>query len=161
MKKERRAGITIIVDYPPNYQDIRKFLPEYCDKLVFTYGYRIFNPKGFNIDPGLLRHEMHHADQQAEYGTQSLIILPARFRIRKWWHRYLRDKAFRLSQEIPAYQLQFQAYKQAIKNPRKLHEMALGLAKDLSGPFYGGLISTFDALKAVKADQIYKFKVSL
>jgi len=149
--------LQIINDYPPNINEIRKYLPIH-DKVVFTYGYRLFNPKGYRIDPALMKHEMKHADQQAEYGMTGFWI-PAKYRIYKWWRRYLRDKAFRLSQELPAYQSQYQEYAKILKDRNKLHNLTLMLAKDLASPLYGSLLSTAQALEAIKNPILYKFRV--
>ena len=157
MKKKREQGMLICEDIPPNYQEIKKFLPGVHDKVIFTWGNIIYNPRGFKIDPGLMRHEQIHFDQQVQYGSKGFWI-PFGYRVRKWWHRYLRDPAFRLSQELPAYQVQLQVYAEAIKSKEKLHKVALMLAKDLSGPLYGSLLSTDQAYGAIRNPKLYKFR---
>ena len=157
MKTESRSGMIICNDeVPPNYQEVKKFLPAIHDKIIYTWGNTIYNPAGFNIDPGLMRHEMKHSEQQADYGW---LLVPFRYKISRWWHRYLRDRAFRLSQELPAYQLQFQTYAMAIKDKNKLKRVAVALAKDLSGPIYGGMLSLDQAVKAIQNPKIYEFRV--
>ena len=146
----------IIKAFPPNIDQIRKHLPKVADTMVFTWGYVIYTPSGYQLEPGLIRHEQHHADQQAEYGTQSVwgkIVLP-RYRIQKWWKRYLEEPAFRLSQEIPAYQLQYREYKKVVKDKNKLNRLAVMLAKDLSSPFYGNIMSTTEAVQAITREEL-------
>lgn len=150
----------IVRAYPPNIDQIRKYLPIH-DKVIYTFGDKIFNPKGLRIDPALYKHEEVHFNQQMRYGNNSFwqnFTLP-KYRIGKWWTRYLKDYAFRLSQEIPAYQTQLREYKKILKDRNDQAKIALMLAKDLSSPLYGKLISTEQALKAIRAEKLYDFKV--
>ena len=136
----------IINTYPPNIREIRKFFPVH-DRVVFTWGDKIFNYHNLRIDPGLMKHEEEHSKQQLSYGW---ILLPDSFKIKRWWHRYLRDSEFRLSQEIPAYQAQFREYKKVILDKNRLHKIAMDLAFDLSSLLYGSIISFDKALKLIK-----------
>ena len=147
--------------YPPNIDEIRKYLPIH-DKVVFCWGDLLFNPNNLRIDPALMAHEQVHFDQQMRYGKNSFwqnFTLP-KYRIGKWWDRYLKNYAFRLSQEIPAYQKQYWEYCKVLKDKNDQNRMAIMLAKDLSSPLYGNLISTENAIKAIKEEKLYDFKVS-
>ena len=150
-----------IKKFAPNMNEIRKYMPkEVVDKIVFTWGDVVCNPYGLRLDPAIMRHESTHFTQQMRFGKNKFwqnFTLP-RHRIEKWWKRYLRDYAFRLSQEIPAYQAQYREYKNVLKG-KELEDMAVLLAKDLSSPLYGKLINTAQALKAIKREIIYDFSV--
>ena len=150
----------IIKAYPPNIDEIRKYLPIH-DKVVFCWGDLLFNPNNLRIDPALYKHEEKHFEQQMKYGRNAFwqnFTLP-KYRIGKWWDRYLKDYAFRLSQELPAYQVQYREYLKILKDRNDQAKMALMLARDLSSPLYGKLISTEQALKAITAEKLYEFKV--
>lgn len=151
--------LKVVFDYPPNINEIRKFF-NIRDNAVFCWGGTIYNPKGVSIDSALMAHEQKHSDQQSSYGTDKLfnIIMP-QHRIKDWWHRYLRDKAFRLSQELPAYQIQYKEYKKIIKDKNKLFEVLRQVAIDLSGETYGKIIDFNQAMEAIKNKEEYEFRV--
>ena len=149
----------IVFSHPPNIKEIRKYLNP-RDDAVYCYGGTIYNPKGVRIDLALMAHEQKHSDQQSSYGTNKLWnVLHPKHRIKDWWHRYLRDKAFRLSQELPAYQCQYREIKKIVKSKEKLFFILKELAKDLSGETYGKIISFNEAVNAIKKDRLYEFNV--
>ena len=149
----------IVYSYPPNYNEIRKYLRP-SKGVVYTHGTIIYNPDKGKVDKALERHEGIHSQQQSLYGTEKIWmgILPPRFRIKRWWDRYLKDYAFRLSQEIPAYQIQYQVLKEEIKDKNKLNKELFRLARDLSSPMYGSIISMNDAMKAIQREELYCFQ---
>lgn len=129
------------VDYPPNYEAICAVFPEVrrMKGVVFTYGPIIFNPSGQEITPDLMHHEQTHTIQQ---GSDPAL----------WWENYLKDGEFRLAQELEAYQVQ---YNFARQNWHRTHRKNLlfRIAKDLSGPMYGKMISKQEALKLIKGEK--------
>lgn len=133
-------------EFPPNYDEIRKILVNIPETMVFVFGDTIYNPSGNEIVPALEAHEAHHSLQQGK-SPQT------------WWRRYLTDGAFRASQEIPAYQMQYRQYKKEIKDRNKLNNILIGLAMELSSPAYGSIISTQEAMEAIKTDKLYNFRV--
>lgn len=133
-----------VKDYPPNIEEIRKILKDVPETMVFTYGDTIFNPSGNPLDSALEAHEEYHMEQQKSSP-------------REWWQRYLLDPAFRASQEIPAYQKQYQEYKKEIKDRNKLHSVLFSLGMELSGPAYGSIMTTQEAMTAIKRSKLYKF----
>ena len=106
---------------------------------IFTYGDVIYNPSGNPIDLPLYKHEEVHSKQQGD--TPDI-----------WWVRYLNDNAFRISQEIPAYQAQYKEAKKYIKDRNQLASFAMALAKDLSSAMYGNAIDFQTALKKIRHD---------
>lgn len=135
----------IVFEQPPFIDKARNVfrLPE---GVVFTFGNKIYNPSKRRIDEHLYAHEAHHSEQQGENPME-------------WWARYLKDPAFRASQEIPAYQLQYQSAKKISKDRNKLHAYLVLLAKDLSGEMYSDLMTFNEALDAIKNPRLYTFKI--
>lgn len=139
--------LEIIYEQPPFISEAREIfrLPE---GVIFTWGKKIFNPSHKAIDEPLFKHEECHSKQQGEYPDV-------------WWSRYLKDIDFRLSQEIPAYQIQFKSAKEFIKDKNKLNTYLISLASDLSGQMYGSIMSFSDAFEAIKREQLYEFKTEM
>lgn len=133
----------IVNKFPPNIKKIKEVLQ--TEGAVFCYGDTIYNPFNIPILPPLHKHEEVHAKQQKEYGVE------------KWWDRYLKDGAFRLSQEIPAYQRQYKEAKKIIKDRNKLSKYALDLATFLSKN-YGNIISQSDAYEVIRKEGLFKFR---
>lgn len=146
-------------EYPPNFHEIKELFPELAERGIFTWGITIYNPKGYTLDPGLLRHEEMHSIQQVEYGGEKIKyrILPKQ-RVRDWWTRYLKDESFRFAMEIPAYQVQYWEYEAVLKEKEQLNKVRIALAKDLASKFYGKRVNIDEAIKILKAPQIYNFK---
>lgn len=140
---EPNNEIKVLFEQPPIISEARIAfrLP---DTMIFAYAPYIYNPGRHRIDEPLYTHESHHIQQQ---GTNP----------QAWWQRYLHDVNFRLSQEIPAYQMQYRAAKGFIKDRNKLHLYLVNLASDLSGPIYGDLLRFQDAYDAIKREELYNF----
>lgn len=140
------AELEIVFDQPPFIDKARNMfrLPE---GVVFTFGRKIYNPSKRRIDEHLYAHESHHGEQQ---GNNPM----------GWWAKYLNNPAFRASQEIPAYQIQYQSAKKKSKDRNKLHSYLVLLAKDLSGEMYAGLMTFHEAMKAIKSERLYNFNTT-
>lgn len=131
--------MNIINKYPPNIDEIEKVFPYIKQNkyVVFSYGSDLCNPNNCNISEDLMVHEQTHEKQQEEIG------------IKIWWEKYLEDEGFRLSQEVEAYQNQYQY---ALDNyTRQLRKTILNkITADLSGSLYGNLITKEEAIKLIK-----------
>ena len=138
--------MAIIKAYPPNYKEIKKVFKDLPDSAIFTYGSVIYAPNN-DLNPILMRHEEIHSQQQKEMGVE------------KWWDRYLRDANFRLSQEVEAFQQEYRLAKKLIKDRNSLARLLFSMAKNLSAPMYGKIISYQQAFEAIKCEKLYKFKV--
>ena len=125
----------IVNDWPPNIKSIRAVLPVSRDN-IFAYGGKIYSPGASRLDSALIEHEKVHFTQQGKD-------------VEGWWEKFLANKQFRLSQEIPAHQAEWAEFLRG--NPgRKARRVRLkGMAKRLSAPMYGRLISTGQAKKAI------------
>lgn len=109
----------IVIKFPPNYADIKDYLNPPAPS-IYAYDNVIYNPSERQIYEDEEIHEQVHFKQQ---GKQPKI----------WWNKYLRDKDFRLSQELEAYATQYQFLKNvttAKDLKEALREMAHALAND-------------------------------
>ena len=125
--------MNIVKAYPPNIEDIRKFLAP-SPYAVFTYGDTIYTPivtSELSLD--LIAHEEIHCKQQ---GNDP----------RGWWIEYLSNPQFRLEEEIMAYRRQWQIIKGSPDQYMRFHL----IAKDLSSPMYGSIITYEEARKMLK-----------
>lgn len=135
----------ILIEQPPNIEKIKQaFVLK--KGVVFCYGESLYNPDNLMVSPMLFSHECVHSEQQAEIGVD------------KWWKGYLSETAFRLSQEILAYQVQYQTARKGIKDRNKLAKYLMFLAKELSGELYGGIIGFNEALEAIRKEKPYNFR---
>jgi hypothetical protein len=149
-------------EYPNFYKQIIENTPILADSW-YTVGNVIYNPKNYHLTPDAIRHEMMHAEQQSEYqkGQSWLIKLP-RTRVKEWWSRFVQDPAFRLAQDIPAYQVQIWELEKVL-NDKEVEKMRRLFAKDLVSPLYykngKPLIKMSNAVKVLKHPFLIKFKV--
>lgn len=128
----------IVIGYPPNIKKIKKVFPiSPEDRIVFTYGNKIYNPFGGHIDKPLEVHEATHAKQQGKFPS-------------KWWNRYLVDAEFRLGQEVEAYQAQYKEFIKTNKDRNRIFYFVHNIARDLSGHIYGNLLDYTQAVKLIK-----------
>lgn len=126
----------VIKDYPPNYAEIAKLFDIKGKDIVYAYGDYLYNPRGNEISVHLMVHEKTHQRQQ---GTD-----PA-----SWWDRYLKDKDFRLSQEIEAYGHQYKYIKD--NHTAKSAKWFLNeISKQLSGSMYGNLLDRHSAESKIR-----------
>lgn len=105
---------------------------------VFTYGTDIYSKN--QLDKPLFSHEFMHVCQQMSFEGGPEV----------WWKAYFESVDFRLSQELECYQIQYSEAKKFIKDRNQLYQYALYLGRLLSGPMYGGMISTAEAIKLIK-----------
>jgi hypothetical protein len=103
------------------------------ESIIFTYGDTIYFDKDLHYS--LVAHEITHVLQQTKMGAKI------------WWGKYLRGNKFRLSQEIEAYQRQYESLVR--NNPAQGEFMVKIMAGDLSGKMYGNIISFDEAKKLI------------
>ena len=148
-----------IQEPPPNMNEIMKYLPDWKQR-VFTYGPVLYNPNGLQIDAGTARHEEHHSWQQTTYKAHGILTIIPKLRVKEWWDRYLKSWAFRLSQEISAYQVQYREYAKVIINPKERERVVKSLAQRLCVfDMDRKLISLKDATNAIISEKDYNFRV--
>ena len=129
----------ILVERPPLFDLIKATFPlAVRPGTLFSWGDIIYNPGNIAIPASLIAHETIHGWRQ---GAD----------IEGWWRRYLDDPQFRLAEEIPAH---IEEYRVICESGGR-HERRTGLvslARRLSGPLYGHLISLDAAKKAIRHD---------
>jgi hypothetical protein len=128
--------VKIVNAAPPMFEEIVKVFPGAASpSVVFCWGDTMYTPGGIAIPREIKAHERVHSRQQ---GTA-----PAH-----WWARYLVDKEFRLEQELPAHRMQFTSFCEHVKDRNRrslyLHNV---VARALSSPLYGGLITHAEAVR--------------
>lgn len=133
----------IIADYqwPPNYAELVVAFPAIkgIKAVYFCYGDTIYNPAGRPIAPEKIIHEQVHEAQQAAIG------------VKEWWRRYIDAPAFRLAQEIPAYQAEYKAYCQNYADKNARSKYLNYIATDLA-TMYGIVISKNRAANLIRND---------
>lgn len=141
----------IIPALPPNIDEldrvfgVRKMLE--TGPVWFAWGDRIYNPNRVDIPPAIMVHEKVHCDRQMRYGSPEL-----------WWPEYMRLPEFRLAEEIPAHQAEYEWWRQKahtlrrIKGWRSPMDYHLAhIAMRLAGPMYGSLVPLSEAKRLISA----------
>ena len=130
----------VVTDRPPNYDLIIRRFPavRQMTGVLYTYGDEIYNPDGVAISASLQAHEEIHSQRQLEQG------------VNVWWGEYLTDTKFRLEEELVAHQKEFEVVC-AIGGDRRRRQFALKyMARRLSSPMYGHMVSFKKAKKLIK-----------
>lgn len=129
---------------PPNFKQIELYVSsgafEPAKGEIYPYAPYIFNPNKTYIDAPLLVHMITHILQQEKMGVKA------------WWDKYLRDKSFRLEQEIEAFQTQYRELKKEVSDRERLYKITYYMAKDLQE--YG--LSHSDAMRTLKSEKLIK-----
>ena len=109
--------------------------------IVYAYDDIIYNPDNIEIPYDLLEHETTHLRRQHENGATP----------ESWWRDYLNEPIFRLREETEAYKAQYRAIKDKVLNRSRRHRELNELAKKLSSPLYGNLVSFVMAMQLIKS----------
>lgn len=123
--------LNISTEKPANYAKIQAAFGNVWERgVIITYGDTVHTARG-GMSLDLQEHERVHVAQQAEYpGGKDA-----------WWDRFIADKEFRLSQEIPAYKKQVQYIKQNVGNRRKRDTMIPFIYSSMCSN-YAGMVSS-------------------
>jgi hypothetical protein len=109
--------------------------------IVFAYVDTVYNPDGVDIPEHLAVHESVHMAQQSNDRTAAGL----------WYQRYIADPAFRLAQEAEAYGAQYAFICARVARDRNARFRWLhALARDLSGPLYGNMVTLHGAMRAIR-----------
>lgn len=122
----------IVGEKPPNWEILEKKFKVKWENVVVTYGDCVYSAK--QIPPDLVVHESVHVRQQGDNPKE-------------WWDKYLKDKEFRLNQELEAYKEQTIYIRKKVKDRNLQYRCIHKLASDLSGEMYGKCISFHEAYK--------------
>lgn len=128
----------VLYSLPPNYEQICQAIPAVRKNkaIVFVYAPNIYSPAGIELRPDLIAHEEVHVTRQGD-DPQA------------WWDKYLVDTDFRLREELIAYQAQYKYMEEHYSRERRRGILS-SIAKDLSGPMYGGIINKQQAIRLIK-----------
>ncbi len=128
----------IVKDYPPIWDQIKAtgMCPD-PSKVAFTYGDTIYVPSGMNVPDYLIRHESVHSEQQGDNPEA-------------WWSRYIDDQYFRIEQETEAYAASYKFLCKRVTDRNQRAVILAQLARSLSGPIYGNVISLIAAIESIK-----------
>lgn len=129
--------VRLIDDMPWFFPILKLFFPAIdADTVAITIGNRIYCRQDLATD--VLMHELTHCEQQR------FSLVYGAF----WCLWYLFSKRFRLEAEIEAYRTQYDSLIY-FKGKQYADERLQAMARDLSGPMYGRIITFSDALKAI------------
>ena len=128
---------------PPNFKAINDKFSVRGKPVLFCYGDKIYNPMKIVIPPELIAHEEVHSKSQLQMG------------VKLWWDLYIKDKLFRLEEEIEAHRAEYQYLLSTQPNglDRKAYESSFAkpIIERLSGPLYGNMITYEKALERITA----------
>jgi hypothetical protein len=123
----------IIVDRPPNFEQIKAAFPKADGPgVMFAYDGNIYNPSGNVIPPALIAHEQVHLDRQKAMGPRPLSTTQYSG-ADLWWERYLEDSEFRYNEELLAHAAEFKVQRTRDRNfvARLMVDTALRLVAPL------------------------------
>lgn len=132
---------------PPNWEMLVNAAPIvsalWADNLIVTYGDTYYSK--IPTTPDLIAHEEVHVEQQKRAGGPD-----------EWWKLWITDINFRLEQELQAYRVQLDWWRnELISVPRnerrfKLRRMEEWIAEILSGEMYGRIVTYKKAMELIK-----------
>lgn len=127
-------------EYPPNIDQIRKYV-DLGDKALFmTFGDTLYNPSGVEVSEHIMVHERKHSVQQLEYpgGPEAFC------------DRYFTDRKFRLDMEAEAYQAQYAFLCSVVPDRNSRASILSKLALDLASPLYDAGITQSEARELIR-----------
>lgn len=127
----------IIFGFPPNYAELNARFKIRGKTVFISYADRIYSPMKVQPPPEIIAHEKVH-------GRRQLAIPhgPA-----MWWKKWVDDPAFRLGEELLGHKAELAFF----GNPT--NAQIDDVARRLSGPLYGNLISFRDARTLLVGNQ--------
>jgi len=119
-------------EIPDIYWELKKhFKINWKKGVIITYGDTVYCK--WKIKEPKITHEKVHIKQQKEMGVE------------KWWDKYIKDKEFRLDQELEAYKAEVEWIKDNVKGFVLKDKMIAKVIMDLSSDMYGGIIKFNEA----------------
>lgn len=133
-------GIAIVYnEYPPIIDRIVEVFPmAKKGDVVFAFGDKIYVPSGKPLTHELQCHESVHCERQKEIGVDV------------WWQKYLTDLTFRLHEEVLAHRAEYRSICFQYPSRDDRRRGLLHVAKKLTSPLYGRMISMEKAKKELK-----------
>ena len=128
-------------EHPPVFARLEKEFGAKWEDVCIAYGDTLHFHETDMVRRDLIIHEATHLRQQ-EFSQEKAA---------EWWQRWFNDPTFRLKEEIEAYQMQYRFLAGAISNRDELAAELMRLARELSAPEYGPMISYQKAFAVIKA----------
>lgn len=128
----------VVRQRPPLWDEISKAFPAAVHRpgIMFCWGNEVYMPLGGELTDALAAHERIHSIQQGNDPEG-------------WWLQYIADPKFRLEQEIPAHQAEYNTLCDGGVGRAERRRYAMALAKRLSSPIYGSLITRAEAKRLI------------
>jgi len=118
---------------------VRVFFPgAKWGQVVVTWGDTVYTPGAIGDD--LKAHEAVHTIQQKNSKLYGLY----------WWARYIFSPKFRIEQEIPAHQMQYEVICKVFKDRNRRERVRRQLALFLSSKIYNNMLTFDEAYKLLK-----------
>lgn len=127
----------IIHEYPPLIEEIDRVFHVRGKSILYAWGDVIYNPMAAVVPGYLLAHEQAHGEEQ---GSE----------VEGWWRRYLVDPEFRLQQEVIAHRAEYKYLASRAINRKDRRAALPYVAKKLSSPLYGRLVTAKKARELLK-----------
>lgn len=127
-------AVEIRKEQPPNIATLRNAF-QLTGKEIFAWDGVIYDPSDGGVSKSLIEHEKVHFRQQRAVGGPEV-----------WWDRYIVDPAWRLEQELEATAREYEVFSEDHGRAQRRRLLDI-LARRLSSPMYGGMITK----KAAKA----------
>lgn len=115
----------VLVENPPNFEQVVAVFPEAAGKVLFAWGDTIYNPKRVYIPNHLLAHEAVHGMRQLGFGG-----------IETWWDKYLIDEEFRYLEELAAHKVEYAIQAQSLGDRNARAKLLMATAARLVAPLY-------------------------
>jgi len=128
--------MNIIHERPPNFDAlVAAGFPIVNKPILFAWGDIIYNPGKVIVPLPLQLHEAMHGERQLAHSEG----------IEGWWQQYVYDDAFRLEEEVLAHQVEYRSWYGGCGNRHQRRNALKAVAKKLSAPLYGRMISPHKA----------------
>jgi hypothetical protein len=130
----------IIPEKPPNFEQIAAVFPIIREQkgILYCWEDRIYNPDKVPVPVEIEAHEAAHSVQQYNTGGAQ-----------SWWDAYLASQEFRFTMELQAHQIEYLKTKY-IRDREKRAKKLVYMARRLSSPLYGNMVSYQEALKLIR-----------
>lgn len=130
----------IVRDRPPNFAQIVEVFPSARrESVIFTYGDKIYSLSSSEISPALMEHELVHSIRQGKTVAE----------IEDWWRKYLEHDQFRYEEELLAHQAEYRHFITNDANRQTKRRQLATIAKRLSSPLYGSMLTVSQAKRAI------------
>lgn len=129
----------MVIDYPPNIDNIDAILHVKDKDVYYCYGNTIYNPKNFPIPNFILAHEKAHSVRQLAYigGPEA------------WWEKYIIDPDFRYNEEVIGHTAEYKIQVFFIKDRNLRHKILYNTARRLTSSIYGYNKNIKEAIKDI------------